>query len=164
LAGQEKGSHLRDNHLGYPMRSIRTGDYLYIRNFRPERWPTGNPPEAGKEASLSRWRTRRQPEEMFLVSEDPFCMNNLAGDDAHAETLAELRGLLDEKLREQSDPRALGYGDIYEGFPRYMSFKPELKGFKERGEYNPAYLVEVPPEILVSDLYYQALEEKRKQE
>ena len=54
----------------------------------------------------------------------------------------------------------LGYGDIYESFPRYMSFKPELKGFKERGEYNPAYLMKIPPEIFVSDLYHQALSKK----
>ncbi len=28
---------------GYPMRAIRTHDYLYIRNFKPERWPSGAP-------------------------------------------------------------------------------------------------------------------------
>jgi len=36
-----------------------------------------------------------------------------------------------------------------------------LKGFKERGEYNPAYLMEIPPEILVSELYIQALDKKQ---
>ncbi|MBN2594045.1 MAG: sulfatase [Sedimentisphaerales bacterium] len=28
---------------GYPMRAIRTHDFLYIRNFKPERWPGGAP-------------------------------------------------------------------------------------------------------------------------
>ena len=28
---------------GYPMRAIRTDDYLYIRNFMPDRWPVGTP-------------------------------------------------------------------------------------------------------------------------
>ncbi len=28
---------------GYPMRAIRTKDFHYIRNFKPERWPAGNP-------------------------------------------------------------------------------------------------------------------------
>jgi len=28
---------------GYPMRAIRTHDYLYIRNFKPDRWPAGAP-------------------------------------------------------------------------------------------------------------------------
>ena len=28
---------------GMPMRAIRTRDYLYIRNFEPDRWPAGTP-------------------------------------------------------------------------------------------------------------------------
>lgn len=33
---------------GTPMRAIRTKDYLYIRNFEPDRWPAGQPdPEKG---------------------------------------------------------------------------------------------------------------------
>ena len=71
--------------------------------------------------------------------------------------------MLEQNLQAQNDPRVLGYGDIYEGFPRYMSFKPQLKGFKERGEYNPEFLMELPPEIFVSELYYRALEKKREQ-
>lgn len=33
----------RDSNLPYPMRAIRTKDYLYIRNFKPDRWPNGAP-------------------------------------------------------------------------------------------------------------------------
>lgn len=33
----------REGNVPYPMRSLRTADYLYIRNFRPERWPMGDP-------------------------------------------------------------------------------------------------------------------------
>jgi len=33
----------RDGNLPYPMRAIRTKDYLYIRNFKPDRWPNGAP-------------------------------------------------------------------------------------------------------------------------
>lgn len=32
----------RDGGLPYPMRAIRTHEYLYIRNFAPERWPMGS--------------------------------------------------------------------------------------------------------------------------
>ena len=28
---------------GYPMRAIRNRDFLYIRNFKPDRWPAGDP-------------------------------------------------------------------------------------------------------------------------
>lgn len=33
----------RDGNLPYPMRAIRTKDHLYIRNFKPDRWPNGAP-------------------------------------------------------------------------------------------------------------------------
>ena len=31
--------------VGYPMRTLLTKDFHYIRNFRPDRWPAGDPPE-----------------------------------------------------------------------------------------------------------------------
>jgi len=33
----------RPGNLPYPQRAIRTKDYLYIRNFAPDRWPMGDP-------------------------------------------------------------------------------------------------------------------------
>lgn len=33
----------RADYAPYPQRAIRTHDYLYIINFRPERWPLGDP-------------------------------------------------------------------------------------------------------------------------
>ena len=33
----------RDRNLPYPHRAIRTHDFLYIRNFAPDRWPMGDP-------------------------------------------------------------------------------------------------------------------------
>ncbi len=39
---------LGDGNLGgYPMRSIFTHDFHFIRNFRPERWPAGDPAAGG---------------------------------------------------------------------------------------------------------------------
>jgi len=40
---RERHSSSRWNNLAYPQRAMRTADYLYIRNFRPERWPAGTP-------------------------------------------------------------------------------------------------------------------------
>lgn len=42
-SGRERHSSSRWNNLGYPQRAIRTHEYLYIRNFAPERWPAGSP-------------------------------------------------------------------------------------------------------------------------
>jgi N-sulfoglucosamine sulfohydrolase len=41
FCGRERHSSSRFNSLSYPQRCIRTRDYLYIRNFRHERWPAG---------------------------------------------------------------------------------------------------------------------------
>lgn len=46
-SGRERHSSSRFNTLGYPQRCIRTHEYLYIRNFRPERWPAGAPQKYG---------------------------------------------------------------------------------------------------------------------
>ena len=41
FAGRERHSSSRYNSLGYPQRCIRTDKFLYIKNFKPERWPAG---------------------------------------------------------------------------------------------------------------------------
>ncbi|GAB5515933.1 sulfatase family protein [Rhodopirellula baltica] len=46
-SGRERHSSVRYESLGYPQRCIRTDQYLYIRNFRPERWPAGAPQKFG---------------------------------------------------------------------------------------------------------------------
>ena len=33
----------REGNLPYPQRALRTKEFLYIRNFAPERWPMGSP-------------------------------------------------------------------------------------------------------------------------
>jgi arylsulfatase A-like enzyme len=33
----------REDNLPYPQRAVRTPDFLYIRNFAPDRWPMGSP-------------------------------------------------------------------------------------------------------------------------
>lgn len=37
----------------YPMRAIRTKDFLYVRNFHPERWPMGDGPGFGHDESTA---------------------------------------------------------------------------------------------------------------
>lgn len=50
LIGRERhvGS-AREGLLPYPVRALRTPEFLYVRNFKPERWPMGDPLEAAKE-------------------------------------------------------------------------------------------------------------------
>lgn len=49
LTGMERHvNHGRDDGMlkgvGYPMRTLLTGQFHYIRNFCPQRWPAGDPP------------------------------------------------------------------------------------------------------------------------
>jgi hypothetical protein len=40
ISGRERHvDTAQTGNLPYPMRALRTNDYLYIRNFKPERWP-----------------------------------------------------------------------------------------------------------------------------
>lgn len=44
LTGKERHVPCQETGMGgYPMRAIRTHDFLYIRNFKPDRWPAGAP-------------------------------------------------------------------------------------------------------------------------
>jgi len=43
FAGRERHSSSRYKNLGYPSRVVRTQRFLYIRNFKPDRWPAGDP-------------------------------------------------------------------------------------------------------------------------
>ncbi|MDX1637906.1 MAG: sulfatase [Balneolaceae bacterium] len=49
LTGRERHTHARPDNHAYPARGIRTQDYLYIRNYKPDRWPAGNPRPEGRE-------------------------------------------------------------------------------------------------------------------
>ncbi|MEZ6089197.1 MAG: sulfatase [Pirellulaceae bacterium] len=49
LLGRERHvAAARDDNMPYPQRAIRTKDYLYIRNFKPDRWPMGTGPGMGQ--------------------------------------------------------------------------------------------------------------------
>jgi N-sulfoglucosamine sulfohydrolase len=47
VTGRERHVDIaREGNLPYPQRALRTKDFLYIRNFKPDRWPLGSPGEA----------------------------------------------------------------------------------------------------------------------
>ena len=43
LIGKERHDVGRPNNWGYPIRGIVKDNFLYLRNFEPDRWPIGNP-------------------------------------------------------------------------------------------------------------------------
>ncbi|HUY89245.1 MAG TPA: sulfatase [Pirellulales bacterium] len=54
VAGRERHvAAAREDNLPYPQRALRTKDFLYIRNFKPDRWPLGAPYEVTDSAAPS---------------------------------------------------------------------------------------------------------------
>ena len=52
ITGRERHvATAREDNLPYPMRALRTPEFLYIRNFAPDRWPMGAPYSAVGESS-----------------------------------------------------------------------------------------------------------------
>ena len=157
-SGRERHSHARRDNLGYPTRALRTPDYLYIRNFAPDRWPAGDPegfhdidngpskeyvlahrqqPEVRRFFELA--CAKRPAEELYDIRKDPGCTHNLAAAPAHAAAKQRLAAEFDRTLTALKDPRLLGAGAIFESYPRYSPMRPELGGFAEQGKYNPAF-------------------------
>ncbi|MFN7934918.1 MAG: sulfatase [Bryobacteraceae bacterium] len=158
FSGRERHSHARFDNLGYPARAMREGNYLYVWNMKPDRWPAGDP---GGFADIDGGPTKdwmmahrdepkvkplfelgfgkRPEEQLFDVTKDPGCLSNLAAHPAHAATRKAMRATLEKALAGQKDPRVTGNGDIWERYPRYSAMRPELGGFAERGKYNEKY-------------------------
>ena len=102
------------------IRSVRQGDWKYIRNFYPER-PYLQPNKykdakpfmpalrelyaAGKlnEAQSLQMAETRPEEELYDLSRDPWELNNLADDLAYAEQLAEMRCRLAKWVLDSND-------------------------------------------------------------
>jgi uncharacterized sulfatase len=160
FSGRERHTHARPDNLAYPSRCIRTDQYLYIWNVKPDRWPAGDPTGSGEPqgyhdidacpsktfilenrkkypelaaASLD----KRPEEELFDIKQDPYCMNNLAAQPDFQSIRAELRSALEEELSNTDDPRIRG-SEIFESYPRVSRMR-NFPGFKKRGEYNREY-------------------------
>jgi len=44
LIGRERhAGRAREGQIPYPVRALRTPDFLYVKNFKPDRWPMGDP-------------------------------------------------------------------------------------------------------------------------
>ncbi len=147
----------RPEGLGYPVRGIRTAEYLYIRNLMPELNPVGDRPgpvwpsddptggfgdtdgsptktyiwnHRDDQPEFARWAFGRRPaEELFAINDDPYNLKNLADDPALAGAKAELRRQLDDHLKRTGDPRATGNAALLDGI---------MKKYPVLGSNNPS--------------------------
>ncbi len=136
--------------LGYPVRAIRQGNFLYVRNFESDRWPCGNPDLGLKDTDASPTKSlieelgntstywqhafgKRPAEQLFDLSIDPDCVNNLVSDSAYSDKVALMNKTLVAELKSQNDPRAFDRGAVFDEYlsPRAV---PGADGEKKKGQ------------------------------
>ena len=164
LLGRERNDVGRPNDVGYPIRALVTNRYLYIKNFEPDRWPSCNP-ETGyldtdgsptktyildqrrKKGITTFWQYnfgKRTGEELYDLTRDPDCLENLANEEAYADTKRELFAQMEKELMAQQDPRILGNGAIFDAYKpfrganfyeRYMRGEKVSHGWVEDSDF-----------------------------
>ncbi|HET7559716.1 MAG TPA: sulfatase/phosphatase domain-containing protein, partial [Limnochordia bacterium] len=133
--GRERHDVGREGDVGYPVRCLRTPTHLYVRNFRPELWPVGNPETGYTGADSSPTKAlilaqhargehhyynlafgKRPAEELYQIVDDPECLHNLAYDPAQAALRERLWQELRAELERTGDPRIFGNGAVFDGY------------------------------------------------
>ena len=141
---RERHANVRAGNLSYPSRAIRTREFLYIRNLRPQLWPAGDPEREGAMgvfgdidasptkqllldrrddpaiARLFRLACEKRPaEELYDLAADPDELNNLADKPEFADAKRRLRTDLDRWMKDTADPRAAGEDARWDNYPYY---------------------------------------------
>jgi uncharacterized sulfatase len=146
FTGKERHTVCREDDLGYPQRAVRDDQYLYIRNYAPDRWPAGSPVNKSVHGwifgdidqspsltyilehhdepdikALFDFATNKRPlEELYNIIEDPYCLNNLILNKDFKKVKKYLSNALDEYLLITADPRALTGKSDWDKFPYYF--------------------------------------------
>lgn len=128
-------------YAGYPMRAIRTKEYLYIRNLRPHRWPAGDETIPGtpsifgdtdggptKIYMMDHRHDKnvkelfelgfglRPGEELYDVNNDPYQIHNIAMDTSVQRVKQELYTKLNTWMVETDDPRLDPSSDLIDSY------------------------------------------------
>ncbi len=141
---RERHANVRKGDLSYPSRAVRTRDFLYIRNFRPDRWPAGDPEmwmavgpfgdcdgspskdfilEHRAEPEFVRFFqldfAKRPAEELYDLRRDPDQVVNVAGRADYAAAKKKMRHQLDRWMTDTADPRATTDDDRWDAYPYF---------------------------------------------
>jgi arylsulfatase A-like enzyme len=150
LLERERHANVREGDLSYPSRALRTPEFLFVRNFHPERWPVGDPDpylQVGRFGDIDGSPTKdlivthrhepaiapffkltiakRPAEELYDLAKDPHQIHNLAGQTAYASIQKKLRAELETWLKETGDPRMISDDEPWN---RYKYFFPQRPG------------------------------------
>jgi N-sulfoglucosamine sulfohydrolase len=166
LIGKDRNDVGRPNDEGYPIRGIVQGDFLYVMNMEPSRWPSGNPECGylgvdGSPVKTVVLRTRntenhhywdlnfgkRVSEELYHKVNDPFCMENLADNPEYRKLRDALKEKLISQLKEQDDPTIDGRGYVFDQYEvaierfrnfydRYMAGEPLIAPWVNKSDFD----------------------------
>ena len=142
---RERHANVRRDNMSYPVRAVRTQDFLYVRNLRSDRWPAGDPdvlflagrpygdvdttlvkdfllkhqsdPAYAKQFSLI--FGKRPPEELYDLRSDLHQIVNVVEKPEYADALQVHRDRLDGWMRQTGDPRIDTSNDDWDKFPYY---------------------------------------------
>jgi len=139
ITGRERHAHCRAKNYGYPIRCLRTDEWVYIRNLEPDRWPAGDPKIYGDiDASptknfMIRHKDeedvkplfelafgKRPGEELYAVQDGYACMDDKAGDPDCQDVKKKLWTRLESELKKQGDPRLTGHGHLFDEYDYYV--------------------------------------------
>ncbi len=140
----ERHDGCRKGGKGYPCRALRTREFLYIRNYEPDRWPAGDPDAANcaraipygevdssptksllmeKKDAYEKYHGlafgKRPAEEVYDLLSDPGQLTNVAADPAYAAEKNALSARLQQYTAKTGDPRALGKEAPWDYYPYY---------------------------------------------
>ena len=142
----ERHDGCRKGGKGFPCRALRTQKYLYIRNYEPARWPSGDPDrescaryipfgevdssptkkllmdnkdEIGFKRFYDLAFAKRPTEELYSITKDPGQLVNLAGNPDFSRVQKKLSDQLQQHLVRTRDPRALGLDPPWDYYPYY---------------------------------------------
>lgn len=135
---RERHANVRKGDLSYPVRAVRTKDYLYIKNFEPERWPAGDPhahqsvgqygdidnsiskflimEQEGRPADKDYFKlafAKRPKEEFYVLANDPYNLRNEIENKAYEEEITFLRKDLKQWMSATNDLRAKAPHTVY---------------------------------------------------
>ncbi len=151
---RERHANVRAGDAGYPVRAIRTREFLYLRNLRPDRWPAGDPQahkdpkrafgdcddgptknyildhrdEPGVQRFFQLCFAKRPAEELYDLSKDPHEISDVAGQTAYAAAQKQLRARLEQWMKDTADPRAVENDDHWDAYPYFGGGAAAKKG------------------------------------
>ncbi len=140
---RERHANVRKGDLGYPVRGIRTKEFLYLRNFEPNRFPAGDPQKwvavgpygdiddsPSKQLIMSdssnyafffnRTFKKRGSEELYDLKNDPSQLHNLANEKRFEKAKKYLKIELEAWMKRTNDPRLTNPNtNLWDKYPYY---------------------------------------------